>query len=156
VVAGVGAPAPSPQLVEADQIASAAMKLTSGQARELIAHARDDAPNECCGMVGGNDGVASTVYRARNAEASPFRYNLDPEDLYRILHREMEDKGEELLAIYHSHTKSPAYPSETDRNLVSYPDAIYLIISLLEGEEPIRGFRMQDGEVEEVEIEIGG
>ena len=74
---------------------------------ELLAHAREDAPNECCGLIGGTDGVARTVYRARNEEASPLRYNLDPQDQFRIM-SEMDAKGEELSAIYHSHTASPA------------------------------------------------
>ena len=73
-------------------------------------------PNECCGLVGGNDGVAKTVYRARNSEASPLRYNLDPKDQFRIM-SEMDERGEELAAIYHSHTRSEAYPSQTDINL---------------------------------------
>ncbi|HEX5820155.1 MAG TPA: M67 family metallopeptidase [Solirubrobacterales bacterium] len=120
---------------------------------ELLAHARDDAPNECCGLVGGNDGVAKSVYRARNAEASPLRYNLDPQDQFRIM-SEMDERGEELSAIYHSHTASPAYPSQTDINLASYPDALYLIVSLAEGEEPLRGYRIEDGKVNEVELQV--
>jgi len=130
------------------------MKLTRGQADELIAHAREEDPNECCGMIGGRDGAAVTIYRASNAEGSPLRYNLDPSDQFRIM-SEMEDKGEDLAAIYHSHTKSPAYPSQTDINLATYPDAIYVIVSLLEGEEPIRGFEIRDAEVNEVALEIG-
>ncbi len=118
---------------------------------ELLAHAREEAPNECCGLIGGNDGVAKTVYRARNAEASPLRYNLDPQDQFRIM-TAMDEKGEELAAIYHSHTASPAYPSQTDINLAAYPDALYLIVSLAEGEEPLRGYRIEDGEVDEVEL----
>ena len=132
------------------------MKITRAQADELLAHANDDLPNECCGMIGGKDGVATNVYRARNSEASPFRYNLDPQDLIRIIFTDMEESGEDLLAIYHSHTKSPAYPSETDRNLVTYPDSVYVIVSLAEGEEPIRGYNLADGDVQEIEIEIGG
>ena len=120
---------------------------------ELLAHARDDAPNECCGLVGGNDGVAKSVYRARNAEASPLRYNLDPQDQFRIM-TEMDERGEELSAIYHSHTASPAYPSQTDINLASYPDALYLIVSLAEGEEPLRAYRIEDGKVNEVELQV--
>ena len=120
---------------------------------ELLAHARDDVPNECCGLVGGNDGVAKSVYRARNAEASPLRYNLDPQDQFRIM-TEMDERGEELSAIYHSHTASPAYPSQTDINLASYPDALYLIVSLAEGEEPLRGYRIEDGKVNEVELQV--
>jgi len=120
---------------------------------ELLAHAREDAPNECCGLIGGEDGVAKTVYRARNAEASPLRYNLDPQDQFRIM-TEMEEKGEELSAIYHSHTASPAYPSQTDINLAAYPDTLYLIVSLAEGEKDLRGFRIEDGEVSEVDLAL--
>jgi proteasome lid subunit RPN8/RPN11 len=120
---------------------------------ELLAHAREEAPNECCGLIGGNDGVAKTVYRARNAEASPLRYNLDPQDQFRIM-TEMDEKGEELSAIYHSHTASPAYPSQTDINLAAYPDAVYLIVSLAEGERALRGYRIEDGEVTEVDLAV--
>ena len=120
---------------------------------ELLAHAREDAPNECCGLIGGTDGSAATVYRAQNAEASPLRYNLDPQDQFRIM-SEMDEAGEELVGIYHSHTASPAYPSQTDINLAAYPDAIYLIVSLAEGEEPLRGFKIVDGKVSEAELSI--
>lgn len=122
---------------------------------DLVAHAREEAPNECCGLIGGTDGVARTVYRARNAEASPLRYNLDPQDQFRIM-SEMDEKGEELSAIYHSHTASPAYPSQTDINLAAYPDALYLIVSLADGEEPLRGYNIKDGEVTEVDLDMGG
>ena len=130
------------------------MKLTKGQIDELIAHARDEDPNECCGMIGASNGAASSIYKARNAEASPLRYNLDPADQFRIM-TAMEDRDEELAAIYHSHTKSPAYPSQTDINLAAYPDALYVIVSLLDGEEPVRAFRIEHGNVEEVEIDVG-
>jgi proteasome lid subunit RPN8/RPN11 len=120
---------------------------------ELIAHAREEAPNECCGLIGGSDGVARTVYRARNAEASPLRYNLDPQDQFRIM-TEMDERGEELSAIYHSHTASPAYPSQTDINLAAYPEALYLIVSLADGEEPLRGYRITEGEVSEVDLVV--
>jgi proteasome lid subunit RPN8/RPN11 len=120
---------------------------------ELIEHARADVPNECCGLVGGRDGEAVTVYRASNAEASPLRYNLDPQDQFRFM-REMEEKGEDLVGIYHSHTKSPAYPSQTDINLAAYPEVVYLIVSLADGEEPLRGFHIRDGEVSEAELQI--
>jgi proteasome lid subunit RPN8/RPN11 len=130
------------------------MKLSKGQIDELIAHARDEDPNECCGMIGAANGAATSIYKARNAEASPLRYNLDPADQFRIM-TAMEDRDEELAAIYHSHTKSPAYPSQTDINLAAYPDALYVIVSLLEGEEPVRAFRIEHGNVEEVELNVG-
>jgi [CysO sulfur-carrier protein]-S-L-cysteine hydrolase len=129
------------------------MRIPKEVYEELLAHARDEVPNECCGLIGGRDGVALTVYRARNAEASPLRYNLDPQDQFRIM-TAMEEEGEELSAIYHSHTASPAYPSQTDINLAAYPDAIYLIVSLAEGEKDLRGFRIEDGEVTEVDLVV--
>ena len=129
------------------------MRIPKAIYEELLEHAREDAPNECCGLIGGEDGVAKTVYRARNAEASPLRYNLDPQDQFRIM-TEMEERGQELAAIYHSHTASPAYPSQTDINLAAYPDALYLIVSLAEGERDLRGFRIVDGEVTEVGLDL--
>jgi proteasome lid subunit RPN8/RPN11 len=129
------------------------MRIPTEVYEQLLAHAREDAPNECCGLIGGQDGVARTVYRAHNAEASPLRYNLDPQDQFRIM-TTMEEKGEELSAIYHSHTASPAYPSQTDINLAAYPDAIYLIVSLANGEKDLRGFRIEDGEVTEVDLVV--
>jgi [CysO sulfur-carrier protein]-S-L-cysteine hydrolase len=120
---------------------------------EMIEQAREEAPNECCGLIGGTDGEAATLYRATNSEGSPLRYNLDPQDQFRIM-REMEERGEELTAIYHSHTHSPAYPSQTDVNLAAYPEAVYLIVSLAEGEEPLRGFRIdrESGKIDEAEL----
>jgi proteasome lid subunit RPN8/RPN11 len=129
------------------------MRIPRSIYEELVEHARAEAPNECCGLIGGQNGEARTLYRARNAEASPLRYNLDPQDQFRIM-SEMEERGEELSAIYHSHTASPAYPSQTDINLAAYPDALYLIVSLAEDEEPLRAFRIQDGEVSEVDLAI--
>jgi proteasome lid subunit RPN8/RPN11 len=129
------------------------VRISRGVYDQILEHAREDAPNECCGLVGGNDGVAKTVYPARNSEASPLRYNLDPKDQFRIM-SEMEERGEELSAIYHSHTASPAYPSQTDINLAAYPDAIYLIVSLAEDEAPLRGFEIRDGEVTEVDLAV--
>jgi [CysO sulfur-carrier protein]-S-L-cysteine hydrolase len=121
---------------------------------EVIAHAREEAPNECCGMIGGEDGSAATIYRSINAEASPLRYSLDASDQFRIM-QEMEESGEELLAIYHSHTASAAYPSQTDVNLAAYPEAVYLIVSLQRPDDPeVRGFWIRDGEVEEAELDV--
>ena len=134
---------------------------------EMVEHARKEAPNECCGLIGGSDGEARTLYRARNAEASPLRYVLHPSDQIKI-QGEMDEKGEDLVAIYHSHTKSAAYPSQTDINLAVveqsadgetervqlFPGTIYLIASLAEREEPLRGFNIDADGVHEVELTI--
>src|SRR5512133_1819424 len=114
---------------------------------EMIAHAREDVPNECCGMIGGRDGAATTFYRSINAEASPLRYSLDASDQFRIM-KEMEESGEELVGIYHSHTVSAAHPSQTDVNLAAYPDAVYVIVSLQDAEPDVRGFWIRDGRIE--------
>jgi proteasome lid subunit RPN8/RPN11 len=131
------------------------MRISQAIYEQIVEHAREEAPNECCGILGGKNGEATTLYRATNAEHSPLRYTLDPNDLFRITFREIPENDEEMVAIYHSHTASPAYPSQTDINLATYPDSIYLILSLAEGQEPLRGFRIEDGAVSEVELDVG-
>lgn len=121
---------------------------------DMIAHAREEAPNECCGIIAGKDGRGGKLFRARNAEASPYRYNMDPQDLFRI-YRECEENGWEFLAIYHSHTFSEAYPSRTDVRLAFWPESHYLLVSLKDAENPaVRAFRIVDGRVEEVELTL--
>jgi proteasome lid subunit RPN8/RPN11 len=130
------------------------MRIGKELVEEMIAHARADMPNECCGMVGGTDGAASTVYRAENAEASPLRYSIDAQEQFRLM-REIEEAGEELVAIYHSHTKSASYPSQTDVNLAAWPDAVYLIVSLADPDSPdLRGFWIRDGEIADAELVV--
>jgi [CysO sulfur-carrier protein]-S-L-cysteine hydrolase len=122
---------------------------------EVVAHAREDAPNECCGMIAADDGRAVRVYRADNAAASPLRYEIDPQDQYRI-EMEIDDAGLELGAIYHSHTRSEPYPSQTDVNLAFHPHALYIIVGVA-GEEPeIRAYRIVDGDVSEAALEVEG
>jgi proteasome lid subunit RPN8/RPN11 len=131
------------------------MRIARSLIDEILTHSREDLPNECCGMVGGNDGEARTIYRADNAEASPLRYSIDAREQFRLM-RTIEDAGEELVAIYHSHTRSPAYPSQTDVNLAGWPDAIYLIASLADREAPeVKGFWIRDGGIEEAELDVG-
>ena len=130
------------------------LKLPREYADEIIAHARQDAPNECCGIIAGNDGTAAKLYRAVNAEASPYRYNVDPKDLLRI-YRDLDSHGWDVLAIYHSHTHTEAYPSPTDVRLASWPEAHYIIVSLADDATPVlRAFRITDGEVSEEALEI--
>jgi proteasome lid subunit RPN8/RPN11 len=121
---------------------------------EIVAHAREEAPNECCGMIGARDGAATSLYRARNAEASPLRYTVHPQDQLRIMD-ELEARGEELAAIYHSHTGSGAYPSQTDINLAeNWPDPLYVICSVADEEPDVRAFAIREGSVEEASLEI--
>ena len=120
---------------------------------EIVAHAREDAPNECCGMVAAHEGQAVKVFRAANAAASPVRYEIDGRDQYRI-QTAIEDAGWDLGAIYHSHTRSEPVPSQTDINLAFYPDALYLIAGVAGDEPDLRAFRIVDGAVSEVELSV--
>lgn len=132
------------------------MRFTQAQIDEMVQHARDDLPNECCGVVGSREGVAETVYRAVNGAASPLRYELDSRDLLRIFN-EIDERDQQVGAIYHSHTRSAAYPSQTDINLALYPDALYVIVSLADPDAPdVKAFSIVDRSVTEVPLEIVG
>jgi len=119
----------------------------------IVAQAREEAPNECCGMIAARAGVATAVYRATNAAASPLRYEIDGIEQYRI-QMEIEDRGWELGAIYHSHTRSDPYPSQTDINLAFYPDALYVIVGVAGPEPVVRAFRIVSERVDEVALEV--
>ncbi|HEX5712499.1 MAG TPA: M67 family metallopeptidase [Solirubrobacterales bacterium] len=131
------------------------MKISQGLVDEMVAHAREDLPNECCGMVGGRDGEATEVVRVVNAAATPLRYEMDPQGQYNAL-KQIEDKGGELLAIYHSHTKSAAYPSQTDVNqAVAWPDQVYVIVSLADADDPdVKAFMLKDLKIADAEFEV--
>jgi [CysO sulfur-carrier protein]-S-L-cysteine hydrolase len=120
---------------------------------DIIAHAREDAPNECCGMIAASDGEAVAVHRARNTAASPFRYEMDGMEQYRI-QTAIEDAGLELGAIYHSHTRSAPEPSQTDINLAFYPEALYVIVGLKSPDPDVRAWRIVDGQVSEAALEV--
>src|ERR1044072_269927 len=132
------------------------MRIAQSLIDEIVAHAREDLPNECCGLIGGTDGAAQTVYRARNEFASPFSYRVSGEDQYRIIEKEMRGRDEELLAIYHSHTKSPAYPSPTDLNeAVSWPEQVYLIVSLANPDSPdVKAYWLKEMKIADAELDI--
>ncbi len=129
------------------------MRIARSLYDELIAHARADAPNECCGMIASRNGEAVAVHRATNAAASPLRYVIDGKEQYEI-QTAIEDAGLDLGAIYHSHTRSAPVPSQTDINLAFYPDALYIIVGVA-GEEPdVRAWRIVDGKVSEAALEV--
>lgn len=134
--------------------------LQSSHRDQIFAYALAAEPAECCGLIGGtNDGVAKSIYSLRNLAVDKIvSYEAAPEDLF-AAQRQMRDRGEELLAIYHSHPRSaePA-PSETDVRLAYYPQAVYFIIGLA-GPHPVaRAFRISEREErwEEVEYVIAG
>jgi proteasome lid subunit RPN8/RPN11 len=125
---------------------------------EIIAHACEVNPHECCGLVGGTaDGKTQTVYRTRNVAAdSAVTYEAAPEDLF-TAQRAMRERGEELVAIYHSHPRAKdPQPSATDVRLAYYPSAVYLIVGLGAAEPCVRAFRIseREGVWERVEYEV--
>jgi [CysO sulfur-carrier protein]-S-L-cysteine hydrolase len=122
---------------------------------EIVAHARADAPNECCGMIAAQDGTAVAVHRARNAAASPLRYEMDGMEQYKI-QTAIEDAGLELGAIYHSHTRSAPEPSQTDINLAFYPETLYVIVGVKDADPDVRAWEIRDGSVSERSLEVTG
>ncbi len=129
------------------------MKIARPLYDELIRHAQEDAPDECCGMVGFKDGRAIQIYRAENTDHSPLRYEVDPKDQLRI-ELAIDDADQTLGAIYHSHTRSEPYPSQTDINLAFHPDTLYIIVGLASSEPKICAYRIIDGQVTQVQVEV--
>ncbi len=127
-------------------------------AEELLRHARAEAPNEACGLLAGDlaTGIATAYHPARNADASPYVYTVHPDDLLRIV-LGIEDAGQDLVAIFHSHTHSPAVPSPTDRRQARYP-VVYLLATLAEPNaapaKSLRAWRIEDGASFEVPLEL--
>ena len=128
---------------------------------EIVAHARRDHPDEACGVVAGQVGSdrPERFVPMRNAAATPYtRYEFASDDLFR-LYREMDDRGEEPVVIYHSHTHTQAYPSQTDLSLASEPGAHYVLVSTHhhgddDGPVDFRSFRIMDGEIREEEVTV--
>jgi proteasome lid subunit RPN8/RPN11 len=130
------------------------MRIARSFVDQIVAQARAEAPNECCGMIAASDGRAVTIHPARNAAASPLRYEIEGMEQYRI-QTAIEDAGHDLGAIYHSHTRSAPLPSQTDINLAFYPEALYVIVGVKDAERSdVRAWRIVDGEVTEAELEI--
>ena len=120
----------------------------------VVAHARRDHPDEACGVIAGRDGRPERFVPMLNAARSPTFYEFDSMELLR-LYREMDDRDETPVVIYHSHTATEAHPSRTDVNLASEPDAHYVLVSTRDPErEEFRSFRIVDGEVTEEEVRV--
>src|ERR1700719_3752488 len=130
------------------------MRIAPELYQELIEHAQAEAPNECCGMIATRDGEAVRVIRARSAAESPRRYEIDGAEQLKI-YNEIEDAGLDLGAIYHSHTRTEPYPSQTDIGLAFYPESLYVIVGVAGPEPEVRAFTIRDGQVGEAEFKVG-
>jgi len=142
----------------------AAVSMPAELLQAMIDDARAGYPKESCGLILGDKaaadgGQALLFVPTRNAAASPYRYEIHPDDLYR-LSLEADDADQVFWAIVHSHTHTPAVPSPTDVGLALYPDALYILVSLGEESHPmtgtpsVRAWRIVDGETYEVALEI--
>jgi len=131
------------------------LRLPTALVEEMIAHSREELPNEACGMVHALDGGSMTLHRVTNAAASPYRYDMAPLEMLK-LERLRDERGEALFAIYHSHVASEAWPSPTDVRMAfwppgemdgrpMYPDAYYVLVSLAEQPADVRAFRIRPG-----------
>jgi proteasome lid subunit RPN8/RPN11 len=123
---------------------------------QMVAQARAEYPNEMCGLIVGDapaadGGRALRFEPARNKAASPYRYEIHPDDLLRLT-IETDDSDEVFWGIVHSHTHSPAVPSPTDIGLAFYPDALYLLVSLANPEPSVEAWRIISGEVFPIEL----
>ncbi|QBI21896.1 M67 family peptidase [Egibacter rhizosphaerae] len=123
----------------------------------IVEHARSDTPYEVCGLLATDDGERVTAhYPVPNSARSMTYYNMDPKSMLHAMN-DMDDHGWELLAIYHSHTHTEAFPSPTDVELAFYPDAVYLIVSLQDAESPVlRAFNIVDGKITERVLTVEG
>ena len=142
-----------------DRPGPGSVSLSVDLVEELVTHARTEYPNEMCGVIVGDrpaaDGGRALRWEpARNRAASPMRYDIHPDDLYRLT-VETDDAEEVFWAIVHSHTHSAPRPSLTDIGLAFYPDALYILVSLADPEPALAAWRIVDGEVFPVELLVG-
>lgn len=136
------------------------LRLTTEQHLLVVAHCLDGYPDEACGLLGGPTaddgeptGEVTAVFPCRNADASARTYTVDSRDLIKAM-RAAESEGGELVAVWHSHTHTDAYPSDTDVRQAVEPAWIYVLVSLKHAEPVTRAYRIRDGQVSEVDVVV--
>jgi len=127
--------------------------LTQAVLDEMISHARELAPVECCGYVAGQDGVADLVIKMTNIDNSPEHFSFDPKEQFSSV-KTMRQQGKSLMVVYHSHPESPARLSEEDLRLLIDPDMVYIIVSLLGDSPDVKAFRTFEGQSVPVNLHI--
>ncbi|MFN8037162.1 MAG: M67 family metallopeptidase [Acidimicrobiia bacterium] len=139
--------------------ATPTLRLTVDQYERIVAHCYDGLPDEACGMLAGPlDGLESTgqvreIYPCRNADASARTYTVDSRDLIRAM-RDAQGRGLDLVGVWHSHTHTDAYPSPTDVRTALEPGWIYVLVSFKHAEPVLRAYRIRDGVIAEVPVEL--
>ena len=136
------------------------MKISRALLDELVGHVLEDPGNEICGVVAVEPGaapgaaVAAAVHRAANLHASPLRFEIEPMELLR-LNDAIEERGEQIGGIYHSHVRSRPYPSQTDINYAKgWPGVEWIIVGLAESEPEVRSYLIEGADVREVALEV--
>ena len=130
------------------------LTLPQSMVDQVLAHARRDHPDECCGVISAKDGAAARLVEMENAERSPTGFTFDSAEWLRV-YRELDDADEEPWVVYHSHTATEAYPSRTDISYANEPGAHYVLISTRDPQvAEVRSFRIVDGVVEEEPVVV--
>ena len=120
---------------------------------DMIAHCREGYPNEACGILAGRGREVSRLFRMRNVESSPVSYLMDSKEQFEVM-KSLREERLSIVALFHSHPDSAAYPSAKDVALAFYEDSAYVIVSLSEREPMVKAFFITNGGVEEIEIRV--
>ena len=131
------------------------LKIPNDIYAEMLDQARAEAPIEACGMLAGNEGVVSKLYRMTNSDAACDHFMMTPEEQFAVV-KDIRAEGLAMLAIYHSHPESPARPSQEDIRLALTPGVTYVIVSLVDETPVVKGFLIDNGEVTEVPVAVEG
>lgn len=137
----------------AEELEPKMIKIPKSIYQAIIEHARKEAPLECCGILGGRDGTVEKAFDLSNTEKSPTRYSMSPQEQVRVFD-EMDRESLDMVAIYHSHTHTIPFPSETDVKLAFYPEVASVIISLEEETPVVKAFRIKEDAIYPEEIEV--
>jgi [CysO sulfur-carrier protein]-S-L-cysteine hydrolase len=142
--------------------ASPTLRLSADHYRTIVAHCYDGLPDEACGLLAGPlaedlepTGAVTGVYPCVNADASARTYTVDSRDLLRAM-RHAEQRGDELVGVWHSHTHTDAYPSDTDVRQAFEPGWVYVLVSLKHGDPVLRAYRIRDSRTDEVAVDVDG
>jgi len=127
--------------------------ITQGLLDEVISHCKEVYPKEACGILAGKDRIVKRVYKMRNIENSSISYAMDSKEQFTVM-KDIRKDGLDITAIYHSHPDIYAYPSPNDIKLATYPDSVYVIVSLLNEEPKVKSFTIKDESVKEVEMKV--
>ena len=126
------------------------MEFAPEHIEEIVAHAHAEAPNECCGLLAGRDGRSERVFRMANAARSPLRFEVAPLEVMQTLEA-IDEAGLEVAALYHSHTRTAPYPSQTDVTFAeAWPGTPWIIVGLAEGDAEVRTYRIDGANIVEL------